>query len=900
MSEQDLLETVIAEFSARLRQGESPTVDEYVTRFPDLAEEIKELLPTIADLEHVKSRQERVTGGLASLGPLKIEQLGDFQLIREIGRGGMGIVFEAKQESLARTVAIKLLPRQPWQDAKQLEQFKQEAQVAAGLHHTNIVQIYGVGEDEGYHYYAMQLVEGKGLDRLIQWLASLSTNTTDSGSDQIGSLCRPLFGSPRDVRTYTQTYWHGVARVGLQVAEALAYAHDQGIIHRDIKPANLLVDRQGVLWITDFGLAHVAQAAGVTQPGSLAGTLRYLAPEQFQGQVDAQSDIYALGVTLYELLTLTPAYEASDHTSLIRSITQSEPLRPRQIKSSIPKDLEIIVLKAMMRDPQHRYGAAQDLADDLRNYLQGLPIKARRLAVGERLWLWAKRNPAVAALTVTVMVCLMAVGVIGWAGYYHTQQALQRESQQLRQTRIEYERAEANLNLALKAFEGVFSHMAPSATSASSVQGEEAPVFESMVSARDVAILQNLLGFYQQFAAQNQDASHLQKDIARASYRIGQIHNRLGQFQKAHAACQLAQRLTKGQDLADQDRVWLIENGLELGLATQMLGQHREARELYVSLLTDLEELPGNLTENQEANLLLAQTHLRLGSMPKGQDRGGRSRGTGDPVSHTQTALEISKASLSRFPQHATCQHIQALAHRNLALLAFRDGEGDAGENHVRDAIRALSKLRDQFPQQASNLYEFAIIYSMEQGQASHRPGQKRVISSTWKDRYQEALTMSNYLVTRHPTVPAYLALLSRVHLRLADVHVSESNRSVAKDHLQQAHSGLSQLIHQDLAASSYVCDYLKATQSLGRLLLRDGAAQEGRLLLEKDLPEIERIMRRGPRRKQEWVLLGRQYSTLAEVYETLNDRPAAKDARRRARRVEIEQSSFKGNFGRL
>lgn len=894
MNEQDLLETVIEEFSARLRQGDSPSLDEYVTRYPDLAKEIKELLPTIADLEHVKSRQERVTGGLAALGPLKIEQLGDFNLVREIGRGGMGIVFEAQQASLARQVAIKVLPRQPWQDAKHLEQFKQEARIAAGLHHTNIVQIYGVGEDEGYHYYAMQLVEGKGLDRLIQWLASLSTNTTDQGADQIGGLCRPVFGSPRDVRTYTQTYWQGVARVGLQVAEALAYAHEQGIIHRDIKPANLLVDRQGVIWITDFGLARAGQAAGVTQPGSLAGTLRYLAPEQFQGKVDARTDVYSLGVTLYELLTLTPAYEASDHTSLIHAVTQSEPIRPRKVNSRIPKDLETIVMKATASDPQHRYDTAQDLAHDLRHYVQGLPIMARRLAAGERLWLWAKRNPAVAALTVTVMVCLMAAGVIGWAGYYRTQQALERESQQLSMTRAEYQRAEANLNLALAAFEGVFSHMAPRAMDISSIQEEETPAFESMVSARDVAILQNLLGFYQQFAAQNQGAAHLQMDIARASYRIGQIYNRLGQFQQAHGACQLARRLTGGQAVADQHRIWLIENGLELGLATQMLGQQREARDIYGRLLEQLRRIPDDATDNKQTTLLLTHIHLRLGSLPRGQDRGRRRRGTDDPVSHTQTALDLSERLLSHSPEHPEYQHVQALAHRNLAILAFRNEDQGAGETHVKAAIEMLSALRDRFPGQARTLYELGILYAMEEGQALHGPVRKRVVSSEWKDRFQEGLALATDLVAQNPTVPAYLALLSRVHLRLADVHVSENSPSVAKEHLEKAHTGLSRLIHQDLAASSYVCDYLKATQSLGRLLLRNGAAQEGRVLLQRNLPDIERMMQRGPRRKQEWVLLGRQYSTLALLCEALNEMPAAKHARQRARHIEREQSSFR------
>jgi len=891
--QQDILETAIAEFSERVRQGQTASVDEYVTRYPDLAEELRELLPTIVDLEHLKSRQERATGGLTSLGPLTIQQLGDFKLIREIGRGGMGIVFEARQESLARQVAIKVLPRQPWQDAKQLEQFKQEAQVAAGLHHTNIVQIYGVGEDEGYHYYAMQLIEGKGLDRLIQWLSHISTDTAGQASDQLGSLCKPLFGSPRDVTACTPSYWQGVARIGLQVAEALAYAHDQGVIHRDIKPANLLVDRQGVIWITDFGLAHAAREAGVTQPGSTAGTLRYLAPEQFQGHVDARSDIYSLGITLYELLTLTPAYEASDQTSLIRSITQSEPPKPRKVRPGIPRDLETIILKAMARDPQRRYVWAQDLADDLRNYLQDLPIKARRLGFGERLWLWTKRNPTVAALTMTVIFCLMAAGVIGWLGFYHTQQALRRESQQLQQTRAEHERAEGNLSLALQAFEGVFSHMTPGAMGVSSVQSDEVPAFEPMISARDVAVLQDLLGFYQQFAERNRDAAGLQTDIARASYRIGQIHNRLGQFQKAQTACRLAQRLLEGRNLADRDVIWQVENGLEYGWATQMLGQQREARDIYGGLRVKLEEMADRMTGSEERNLLLAQIHLRLGSLSAGQGRRDRNRRTNDPVFHSQTALQLAKALLSRFDGHPTYRYIQALAYRNLALCAYRDADRRAAENHVTDAIRHLSALHDQFPRQTLYKYELALTCSLEEGPAAHLPGGRKVISRTWRERYEQALALSDTLVARHPSVPAYSALLSRVHLRLADVHLGENDHSVAKNHLQEAHNGLSGLINQDLSASSYVCDYLKATVSLGRLLHRDGEAQESRALLEKDLPEIERMLQRGSRRKREWVLLARQYWALVEVYETLSDLPAAKAAREKAARIDKDQSLF-------
>ena len=751
-----------------------------------------------------------------------------------------------------------------------------------------------MGEDEGYHYYAMQLIEGKGLDRLIQWLADVSQDTAPREADPLGSLCKPLFGSPHDVTTCTRKYWHGVARVGVQVAEALAYAHEQGVIHRDIKPANLLVDPQGTVWITDFGLAHAAREAGVTQAqGSLAGTLRYLAPEQFQGQVDTRSDVYSLGVTLYELLTLAPAYEASDHSSLIRSITQSEAPRPRKINPSIPRDLETVVLKAMTREPQRRYISAQDLADDLRNYLQGLPIKARRLGYGEQLGLWAKRNPTVATLTVTVAFSLIAGAVIGWRGYYHTQQALQRESQQLQQTKAEHARAEGNLSLALQAFEGVFNHMAPSTVGVSPIQSDDIPIFEPFVSARDVAILQDLLEFYRQFAEQNQDAAGLQMNIARASFHIGQIHNRLGQFQKAQTACRLTQGLVQAHNLAEQAVAWQVENGLEYGWATQMLGQQREARTIYGDLRLSLEEISDQTIGSEERDLILAQIHLRLGSIPVGQGRRERNSPGNDPVDHTKMALQLARAWLSRSPDHPAFRTIQALAYRNLAFLAYRNADHDVAEDYVADAIKTLSDLHDQFPQQTSYMYELAMIYSMEEGQTPHSPGTRKIISDTWKDRFQKGLVLADSLVVKHATVPAYLALLSRVHLRVADVHLSENNRAMAEDHLIKAHRGLSQLIKQDLAASSYICDYLKGTASLGRLLNRNGKAAESRRLLEKDLPEIERILQSGPRRKREWVLLARQYSSLAEVCDALNDRPAAKDARRRARRIEREQYAF-------
>ena len=206
-----------------------------------------------------------------------------------------------------------------------------------------------------------------------------------------------------------RAYWQGVARVGLQVAEALAYAHGQRILHRDIKPSNLLLDARGNVWVADFGLAKTSDSEDLTHTGDVVGTLRYLAPERLRGQSDPRGDVYSLGLTLYELLTLRPAFDASDRERLIQQVTQGEPPRPRQLEPGVPRDLETIVLKAIAREPGHRYATAAALAEDLQRYLEDRPIRARRISWAGRLLRWGRRNKAVAVLLVSVVVTL-AVG----------------------------------------------------------------------------------------------------------------------------------------------------------------------------------------------------------------------------------------------------------------------------------------------------------------------------------------------------------------------------------------------------------------------------------------------------------------------------------------------------------
>jgi serine/threonine protein kinase len=436
-TERDPLEVLATEFVEKLRNGEQPSISEYAANHPDIAEDINTLFPTIIATERVKASRERSSDGSVSLGSASLERLGDLRIIREIGRGGMGVVFEAEQESLGRRVAVKVLPRQALLDPKHLRRFRREARIAANLHHTNIVEVFGVGEEAGFYYYVMQYIHAVGLDAVISRLAETAAfrPATSTEAELTEAAIRQLLGEenasdPR--QCIGLRYWRSVARIGLQAAEALHYAHTQGTLHRDIKPANLLLDASGVVWLTDFGLARTIRSEDVSLAGDVVGTLRYMAPERFHGQVDRRGDIYSLGLTLYELLVLRPAYADTDRTRLIQRITHELPPPPRRSNPHVPRDLETIILKAIAQDANHRYASAEALADDLRRFLEDRSIQARRASPVERLGRWCRRNKAVASLAGTTLLLLVLVATVASVGYVRTKTALQGSVPRLR------------------------------------------------------------------------------------------------------------------------------------------------------------------------------------------------------------------------------------------------------------------------------------------------------------------------------------------------------------------------------------------------------------------------------------------------------------------------------------
>ena len=401
----------LAHFTERLEAGDNPNPNELFVDFPEIKDELQECLDALAFVVHATRNDDSPPN--ATIGTDGPKQLGDFRLLREIGSGGMGVVYEAEEISLGRRVALKVLPFAAMLDKRQLERFRNEARAAAILQHPSIVRVYSVGLDRGVHFYTMELVDGQDLSELVRGLATKTGNSPDAGvTDDVST--HPVAALSTHRSSDRHAYFDAVARIGCEAAMALQYAHELGVVHRDIKPANLLIDHEGMVRITDFGLATTQTDASLTMSGDLLGTLRYMSPEQAGGTnsiVDHRTDIYSLGLTLYELLVLRPAFDGNDRHALLRKKELSEPRSLRHGDRQIPKDLETIITKAISRDRDARYKTAREFSEDLQRFRENRPIIARRVGHAELTRRWIVRNRIVSALTATVMTLLVALTI---------------------------------------------------------------------------------------------------------------------------------------------------------------------------------------------------------------------------------------------------------------------------------------------------------------------------------------------------------------------------------------------------------------------------------------------------------------------------------------------------------
>ena len=552
----------VEEYLAEAQSGRRPNRKEFLARHPEIAEELSACIQGLAFVNAGAAHVAADAGVEANehIGATA-KPLGDFRLLREIGRGGMGVVYEAMQLSLGRRVAVKVLPLASALDPRHLQRFRNEAHAAAQLHHNNIVPVYAVGHERAVHFYAMQLIEGRSLAEVIRYLkgpsekgnpgrgAEEKTSATRSPielpSDEPltavpGSGARPMAAtelsflgpSAEQLSSLVRTpgsrraaYYREVARLALQAAEALDYAHQQGVVHRDIKPANLLLDGRGKLWISDFGLAQIYADNGITQTGDVLGTYRYMSPEQSSGRavvLDQRTDVYSLGVTFYELLALQPALNGETREELLRQIESEEPRPLRQIDRGIPEEFETIILKAAAKDPADRYFSAGAMAEDLRRFLDDEPILAKPPSAWNKAARWARRHKATAIASVAALLCVTIASVVATVliaiAQGNTSAALRGQklqSDRADQLRIQAERQQARAEKDYRQAREAVDYF-------TRVAIEQMPKEPSLLTVKR-NMLETALDYYQAFSEQGPDEVADTTDLVAAKQRASSI-----------------------------------------------------------------------------------------------------------------------------------------------------------------------------------------------------------------------------------------------------------------------------------------------------------------------------------------------------------------------------------------
>ena len=689
LSNDEVLGELIDRIAGRIQAGIPLNLEGILQDHPERANELRELLPAIqmmAEVGHALAKEEIASASDSRKGQ-ELGTLGDFRILREVGRGGMGIVYEAEQLSLGRRVALKVLPLAATMDPRNLERFRNEATAAAHLHHSHIVPVFGVGCERGVHYYAMQFIEGQSLAEVIFDLRGQSraeTIPTQHKSARPGETRRSAI-STLDHPTSNRDYFRQVAQLGIQAAEALDYAHQRGIIHRDIKPANLLLDAGGNLWITDFGLATIQGTdVRLTCTGDLLGTIRYMSPEQASRKhlsMSPRSDIYSLGVTLYELLTLEPAFSAVDKAELLVQLAYQEPRPPRSVNRAVPPELETIVLKAMAKNPDERYATAQELTEDLRRFLDDKPIKARRPSLAQRWLKWARRHRAlVRTVTAAALVSVAALVVALFLVLNEKNKTLAAYQDKERVFRAEQwhrRNSEENVRLAMQTLDqiylGVVERWSPRDTSP---------------QPQDRELLEKALVFYELFAQKNADNIQARIETARAYLRTADVCTMLGQEAKAEDAYHKA--IDRFQDLVD---VFPSEPGYqqELGRCFANLGaileNHRrldQAIQRYQEAISLRQKLNKNFQANKDYRQELADSWHRLAAVYSTGDQNKQAQEAFDQ------ALALQKRLVSDFPKDPRNQLALASLHRDWAYLLWRNGRLADAERHLEEGQSLL------------------------------------------------------------------------------------------------------------------------------------------------------------------------------------------------------------------
>lgn len=548
--------------------------------------------------------------------PLSPKCLGDYKIIHEIARGGMGVVYEAEQSSLKRRVALKVLQFSVGTDEKYIQRFSNEAHAAASVEHPHIVPVYGIGEEQGTHYYAMQLIRGCSLASLLTQECSTTrkaiiepvtpvdvpdarefTLPVENGAKSrdrlpVGTLVTLNQWRSADTksRILHLTTW------GIQAGEALQAAHEVGVVHRDVKPSNLLIDEEEKLWITDFGLARCRDVGDLTKTGDILGTTRYMSPEQAGGEVtDHRTDIYSLGVTLYELAT---GHHPAGNPSNVELLLKRDQLQQRQLRywnQQIPVDFQTIIMKAIAESPSDRYASAGDMAEDLHRFQEGLPILASPPSLLRRSLNWARRHHRIAGMFALLLVAVVVVQSVNNVRLAYSNS---EKDTALRQKEQALLIAEENLGQAMDVLD-LFSSRTVDQLAA--IPGAEGVRYQ---------LLQDSLGYYEQFEVQAREQSAMQAQLAHAYRKMGHLSERMGDVEKSlslHNEAKVSWQLQLDNDPANSEAAGnLAICNNNIGLLLLDMQKPQDALQLFL----EAEELQRTILKTDQKHRLEIHNEL--------------------------------------------------------------------------------------------------------------------------------------------------------------------------------------------------------------------------------------------------------------------------------------------------
>jgi serine/threonine protein kinase len=765
--------------------------------------------------------------------------VGPYTIVREVGRGGMGVVYEAYDERLKRPAAVKMMLAAAYARPECRQRFHQEAEAAARLQHPHIVPVYEVGEHDGKPFFALEFVEGLTLQAYAQH-----------------NPCPP----------------REAAELVRQLATAIQHAHERGVVHRDLKPSNILLQKSEIRKpksqtnsknqdpkfktsdmavsdlrpsdfefvsdfgfrisdfvpkVTDFGLAkHLTSPGDVTRSGDFVGTPNYMAPEQAAGrhrEVGPAADIYALGAILYELLTGRPPFQGVHPLHTLLQAQTCDPVPARRLQPELPRDLETVCLKCLEKEPARRYATAADLAEDLRRFLVGEPIRARPTGTREQIWKWARRHPAAALLAgVSLAAVLTLAGVVA-AYTSRLRAARDRAEAHARAEHVQRERTR-------KALDAMSSHLVADWLSSQ-------PVLTP--AHRDY--LRDVLQSYEEFAADTGQDEASRAGVAAAYARVGQIQARLGQLAAAEAAWRASSNryalLAAEFPAVVGYRQRLANAHAQLGRVYQDLGRRAEAEAEVRKALPLVASLEATIPGIPDFRRELAQAHDTLGSLLGSQGRGAEA------VAEFQQAQRLQEQLVAAFPRNGLYRWELAKTCNNLAMGLHGLGKPAKAEAKFRQAHELFSRLADDQP----------AVPQLREDLATSATNLGRILHTTQRPAEAEpilrlALAAWAQLASVFPGVPTYRERLAGCHTNLGTVLGQLKRPDAAAEHQRQARTLYERLAADFPGVTAYAVGLAGNCCNLGHLERNQGHLEAALPLYTQAVMALENVLAKDPR----------------------------------------------------